>query len=70
MLSVHFTSFIKRRNFIGIDNSVLCFPGIVIKISADLILALCIIYFALFLSLSLSRAALLEAMYGIKKISR
>ena len=61
LLSPPVTGFIKTGNFIGIDNSFECFPGVVIKKSAVLILAFCIIFFALFLSLSLSNAVLLEA---------
>ena len=52
---------INKGNDIGIDEAVWCFSGDVIKKFAVLTLALRIIFFALFLSLSLSNAILLDA---------
>ena len=70
LLSPPVTGFIKRGNFIGINVSSNYSPGLVIKKSAVLILAFCISFLARFLLLSLSNAALLEAMYGMSNISK
>ena len=61
LLSPPLTGLINKGNDIGIEDALLCSPGEVIKKSAVLILAFRTSFFALFLSLSLSKAFLLDA---------
>jgi len=65
LLSPPVKGFIKRGKAIGIDFSFWCSPGSVVKKSAVLILAFCIIFLAILLSCSLWSAVLLEAIYEI-----
>ena len=62
MLSPPVSGFIKRGKSIGIDFSVKCSPGLVMKKSAVLIFYFCKIIFATLLSNSLSNDSLPEAM--------
>ena len=65
LLSPPLTGLINKGNEIGIDDSCWCWSGSVTKKSAVLIFAFKTSFFAKFLSLSLSNAVLLDAIYGI-----
>ena len=70
LLSPPLIGLMNKGNEIGIDDAFKYSFGVVIKKSAVFILAVSISFFALFLSLSLSKADLLEAIYGILYFSK